>query len=160
LRHDYNLDRCAEPSCRHSVVASDLWECRESRNQLISHGLLLLNYSLEPWQLRRIPSTADGFDEKNTGIHSTPLNIDVIALICQQHRLRRDDLEIVVDAALVPIGKELKRFLGRCRGFTLLLCLLLENAQCCKLVFYLLEGGKCRLPIRSYGTVIVCGCPL
>jgi hypothetical protein len=63
---------------------------------------------LEPWQLRRIPSTADGFDEKDAGVHASPLNVDVIALICQQHGLRRDDLQIVVDAALVPIGKELK----------------------------------------------------
>ena len=75
---------------------------------LICHDLFLLNYLLEPWQLRRIPSTADGFDEKDAGIHPSPLNVDVIALICQQHRLRRDDLEIVVDAALVLIGKELK----------------------------------------------------
>jgi hypothetical protein len=32
----------------------------------------------------------------------------VIALICQQHRLRRDGLQIVVAAAIGPIGKELK----------------------------------------------------
>jgi hypothetical protein len=75
---------------------------------LISHDLLVLNYSLELWQLRRIPSTANGFDEEDAGIYASPLNVDVIALICQQHRLRCDDLEIVVDPALVPISKELK----------------------------------------------------
>ncbi len=37
---------------------------------------------LEPWQLRRIPSTTDGFDKENAGIHTSPLNIDIIALIC------------------------------------------------------------------------------
>ena len=90
VAYGYGCDRCEsttamrEPRCRHD------------------HSLL------EPWQLRRIPSTADGFDEKDAGIHASPLNVDVIALICQQHRLRRDDLQIVVDAALVPIGKELQ----------------------------------------------------
>jgi hypothetical protein len=58
--------------------------------------------------LRNIPPTADGLDEEDAGIHATPPNIDVIALICQQHRLRRDDLEIVVDAPFVPASKELK----------------------------------------------------
>jgi len=58
--------------------------------------------------LRNIPSTADGFDEEDAGIYATPPNIDVIALICQQHRLRRDDLEIVVDATPISIRKESK----------------------------------------------------
>jgi hypothetical protein len=66
-------------------------------------------------QLRRIPSTADGFYEEDAGIHATPLNIDAIALICHQHRLRRDDLEIVVYATLIPFVEESKRFFGRCR---------------------------------------------
>jgi hypothetical protein len=34
------------------------------------------NHELEAWQLRRIPSTADGFDEKDAGIHASPLNVD------------------------------------------------------------------------------------
>src|ERR1700678_3296302 len=64
--------------------------------------------SSELRQLRRIPSTADGFDEKDAGIHASTLNVDVIALICEQHSLRRDDLEIVVYAPFVPVSKELK----------------------------------------------------
>ena len=63
--------------------------------------------------MRNIPSTADDFDEEDAGIHATPLNVDVIALICQQHRLCRDDLEIVVYATLIPFVEEAKRFLGR-----------------------------------------------
>jgi hypothetical protein len=75
---------------------------------LISHDLLILKNSLKLWQLRRIPSTTDRFYQQDAGIHASSLNVDVIALICQQYRLRRDDLEIVVDAALVSIRKELK----------------------------------------------------
>src|ERR1700722_4195170 len=66
------------------------------------------SFSSVTWQLRYIPSTADGFDEEDARIHATPLNVDVIALICQQYRLRRDDLEIVVYAPFVPVSKELK----------------------------------------------------
>ena len=95
VAYGFGCDRCEsttamlEPRCRHD------------------HSLfrpLRAASLLEPWQLRRIPSTADGFDEKDAGVHASPLNVDVISLICQQHRLRRDDLKIVVDAALVPIG--------------------------------------------------------
>ena len=68
----------------------------------------LRNYLLEPWQLRHIPSTADGFDEKDAGIHASPLNVDIVALVCQQHRLRRDYLQIVVYPAHVPIGEEMQ----------------------------------------------------
>ena len=39
------------------------------------------NHGLEAWQLRRIPSTADGFDEEGAGFHSTPLNIVVMVLL-------------------------------------------------------------------------------
>jgi hypothetical protein len=67
------------------------------------------NSFLELWQLRCIPSTTDGFDEENAGIHTSLHDVDVIALICQQRCLRRDDLQIVVDATHVPIRKELKR---------------------------------------------------
>jgi hypothetical protein len=66
------------------------------------------NHGLEAWQLRRIPSTADGFDEKDAGIHASPLNVDVITLICQQDGLRRDDLQIVVYPAHIPIREELQ----------------------------------------------------
>jgi hypothetical protein len=52
--------------------------------------------SSEPWQLRRIPPPAADFDAQDACIHASPLNVDVIALICQQHRLRRDDLQIVI----------------------------------------------------------------
>jgi hypothetical protein len=47
---------------------------------------------LELWQLCCIPSAADGLDEENAGIYTSPHNVDVIALVCQQYRLRRDDL--------------------------------------------------------------------
>jgi len=76
-------------------------------------------------------------------LHATPLNIDAIALIRQQHGLCRDDLKIVVYATLISFVEESKRFLGRCRGLLLLLRLLLKNAQCGKVVFDLLERGKC-----------------
>src|SRR5271169_7264671 len=33
---------------------------------------------------------------------------------------------------------------------------MLQDAQRGKVVFYLLESGKCRFPIRSYGAVVVC----
>src|SRR5580704_7337641 len=56
---------------------------------------------LQPRQLRRIPSTADGLDQQDAGIHPPPLNIDIIALICQQHRLRSNHLQIVVNSAHV-----------------------------------------------------------
>src|SRR3984957_1373069 len=65
---------------------------------------------LEPWQLRGIPASADGFYQQDAGIHATPLNVDVVALICQEHGLRGDDLKIVIDPALVSIGKKLQRF--------------------------------------------------
>jgi hypothetical protein len=58
--------------------------------------------------LRRIPSAADSFNQENTRIHATSHQIDVIALISQEHRLCRDDLQIVVDAARVSIRKQLK----------------------------------------------------
>lgn len=92
----------------------------------------------ELWQLRRIPSTADGFYEEDAGIHATTLNVDVIALICQEHRLCRDDLKVVVYAALIPFVEGSKRFLGRCRGLLLLSRLLLKNAQ----------GGKQRVTCK------------
>jgi hypothetical protein len=50
------------------------------------------NSFLELRQLRRIPSTADGLHEENAGVHPTPLNVDVVALVGQQYRLRGDDL--------------------------------------------------------------------
>jgi hypothetical protein len=62
------------------------WIYPPDNNQIVvltSYDLLLLNCSLEPWQLRGIPSTADGFDEEDAGIHASPLNVDVIALLCQ-----------------------------------------------------------------------------
>ena len=65
--------------------------------------------NLQPRQLRRIPSAADGLDQQDAGIHSPPLNIDVIALICQQHRLRSNHLEIVVNPADISIRKQLQR---------------------------------------------------
>jgi hypothetical protein len=50
------------------------------------------NSFLELRQLRCIPATADGLDQENAGIHSPPFNVDVIALIGQEHRLRGNDL--------------------------------------------------------------------
>jgi hypothetical protein len=47
---------------------------------------------LELRQLRCIPSAADGLDQENAGIHASPFNVDVIALICQKHGLRSNHL--------------------------------------------------------------------
>jgi hypothetical protein len=74
-------------------------------------GMPSINKSICPLKLgklRCIPSAADSFDQENTRIHATSHEIDVIALIGQEHRLRRDYLQIVVDAARVAIRKELK----------------------------------------------------
>jgi hypothetical protein len=49
-------------------------------------------HSLQPRQLRCIPTTTDSLHQQHAGIHPPPLNIDVIALICQQHRLRSNHL--------------------------------------------------------------------
>jgi hypothetical protein len=75
---------------------------------LMGHNLPFRRFPLELWQLRGVPSTTDGLDQEDAGIHASPLNVDVIALIRQQYGLCRDDLQIVVNPALVPIRKQLE----------------------------------------------------
>jgi hypothetical protein len=57
--------------------------------------------------LGAIPSTADRLDKKNAGLHPSPLDVDIIALIGQKYGLCANNLDIVIDTALVPAGEQL-----------------------------------------------------
>src|SRR5260221_13795545 len=101
--------------------------------------------SLNLRQLSGVPSTADGLDEEDARVHAPPLDVDIVALVRQENRLRGDDLQVVVDTSLVSIRKELQRFLSRRGRLLLVPRLALQDTQCSKIVFYFLEGGKGRL---------------
>ncbi len=83
------------------------------------------------------------------------INVDIVALVRQQNRLRGDDLQVVVNASLVAIRKQLQRFLNERGGLLLFLVPRARGCtQCGKIVFYFLKGSKGSLPIRSHGPVI------
>ena len=67
--------------------------------------------SLKLGQIRDIPSSSQGLDEKHTRIQPAPQDINSISLVGEFDRLSGDDLEVRVDAARVTIRKKLKRFL-------------------------------------------------
>jgi hypothetical protein len=59
-------------------------------------------------QLRIVPTPAHCFHQQHAGIHAPALDVNVIALIGQSDRLSGDDLQIIIDAAFIAIGKKLE----------------------------------------------------
>ena len=84
----------------------------------------------EGWELGGVPSAAESLDEEHAGIHLPPENIDGIPFVCQFDGLRRDDLQVGVHSSFITIRKKMQGILCRCDGLILLLCFVLENAQC------------------------------
>jgi hypothetical protein len=59
-------------------------------------------------EVGRIPAASQCLDQKHTRIQPPPQDIDVVSLVGEFDRLRGDDLEVRVDAALVTSRKNLK----------------------------------------------------
>ena len=59
-------------------------------------------------QLRCAPSSSQGFDQQNAGVHATPQDVDIVSFILQRDRLRRENLKVRVRSANVPICENLK----------------------------------------------------
>ena len=117
----------------------------------------LVKMRLEPWKLRRVPPSAYGFHEQYACIHAPALNVDIVALIGQSNRLRGDDLKVVVDAAFIAVGEELKGLLRGCCRLMLLVGLFFKDTERNKIVLYLLKGGKSRLAVSGDEAIVVRG---
>src|SRR5580692_10090811 len=112
---------------------------------------------LEPWKLRRVPPSAYGFHEQYARIHAPALNVDIVALIGQSHCLRGDNLKVVVDAAFIAVGEELKGLLRGCCRLMLLVGLFFKDTERNKIVLDLLKGGKSRLAVSGDEAIVVLG---
>src|SRR5208283_3418791 len=105
-------------------------------------------------QLGDVPPSAQGFDQKDGGVHPAGQEIDRGPLVAQSGALRGDDFEISHQSALVAVrGKRQGEFSGL-NGLTLLLALLIENVQSRQVVLHLLEGGEDVLAISSYILIV------
>src|SRR5271155_1646350 len=80
------------------------------RPQYRLNAISCSNRSLQPWQLGRIPSTTDGFDEQDAGVELPAADIDVILFVAKSTRLRRHNLKIGIYAPGVAVHKYTKGF--------------------------------------------------
>src|SRR4030095_1069467 len=94
---------------------------------------------LELRQIRDVPSAAERFDQQHAGVHTTPLDIDLVAFVGQRSGLSGNDLKIRIDTSFVPIREKLKGFPRREHCARLLLRFLFEDAQCREIILDLLK---------------------
>jgi hypothetical protein len=75
-------------------------------------------------------------------------------LVIQKRSLRRDHVQVRVQAGFVPHRRFLQRAAGRFGSCILLVDILAQNPQRCQIVLDLLERGERSLLIVGYGLVI------
>ena len=98
-------------------------------------------------QIRNIPAPTERLDQKDSRIHTPPLDVGLIPFVCQSSGLRSDDLKISIHAALVSVPEELEGLLRGDDGLMLLASLRFEDTECGQVVLYLLECSQRRLAI-------------
>ena len=69
--------------------------------------------------------------------------------------LSDDNLQVVVNAAFVSVGRNLQPIFRRSRRLALLLCLLVQDAERRKVVLNFLEGAQGRLAVIRGGRVVI-----
>src|SRR5580698_6165411 len=107
-------------------------------------------------QTGHVEIAANGLDQRYARHHAARQKLDRGLLIRQSDGLRRDDLKISGDAALVLIDRQLQRSLGRGHRRRLLLGFILQYAQRGKIVLYVLKGGQDALAIGGNRGIVGC----
>src|SRR6476659_6859368 len=120
------------------------WGCR-----------LFLGQLFRGRELRVTPATAQGLDQLHTRRHLLHLQTHRRPLIRQQRRLRRDHIQITIDARLVTLRRQRQRPLRRRYRRILLVQLVRQNPQRRQIIFHFLKRRQHRLPVRRHGRIVI-----
>lgn len=88
--------------------------------------------------MRRRPTAAEGLDQQYAGLQPTPRDLDVVALVGERRGLRRYNLEIRIDAALIAV-------LGQLQGVPVRLDRIVEQ------LFLRIVGAQAEVVEREFG---------